>query len=293
MLWENLREEEFASAIEKSGGLCILPMGCLEKHGQHLPVGTDYIETVGIVEAALLKEDAVLFPSCSWLGEVSCYHACTDPKSKRLSGCVALKQETLLTLLTELCDEIARNGFTKILIVNGHGGNTAMLRHFLRMQSYESKPYATMVTSAFAFGAIEPKRLLKTVEGAPKRFDYITEDDVAALSRFAETGCGGAHADIRETSLIMERDEALVAPHRYEAESGESTGRMTALGKMGVEAVNGWLADYPNSYEAFPPIGASKTIGRAMKEICRDRLVEIIRLIKKDENAVKAANMLT
>ena len=41
MLWENLREEEFKDAIKKSGGLCILPVGCLEKHGQHLPVGTD------------------------------------------------------------------------------------------------------------------------------------------------------------------------------------------------------------------------------------------------------------
>lgn len=41
MLWQNLREEEFEGAIERSGGLCVLPIGCLEKHGQHLPVGTD------------------------------------------------------------------------------------------------------------------------------------------------------------------------------------------------------------------------------------------------------------
>ena len=42
MRWEDLREEEFESAIEKSKGLCVLPLGCLENHGQHLPVGTDY-----------------------------------------------------------------------------------------------------------------------------------------------------------------------------------------------------------------------------------------------------------
>ena len=42
MLWENLREEEFYDAIEASGGVCVVPVGCLEKHGQHLPVGTDF-----------------------------------------------------------------------------------------------------------------------------------------------------------------------------------------------------------------------------------------------------------
>ena len=59
MLWEKLREEEFENAIERSGGVCIIPMGCLEKHGQHLPVGTDHLETESIIEAALKKEEAV------------------------------------------------------------------------------------------------------------------------------------------------------------------------------------------------------------------------------------------
>ena len=172
MRWELLREEEFTKAIKKSSGLCILPIGCLEKHGQHLPVGTDYLETMSIIDSALEVEDAVLFPTGAWLGEVSCFHACKDPEEKRLRGCVSIKQETLLKILGELCDEIGRNGFNKVLIVNGHGGNTAMLKHFLRMQSYESKPYATLLTSAFAFSAIEPKRLIKTVRQNKKSFSY-------------------------------------------------------------------------------------------------------------------------
>ena len=50
MLWENLREEEFEGAIEKSNGVCIVPVGCLEKHGQHLPVGTDVIHVTEIAK---------------------------------------------------------------------------------------------------------------------------------------------------------------------------------------------------------------------------------------------------
>ena len=59
MLWENLREEEFKEAIEKSKGVCIIPIGSLEKHGQHLPVGMDSIAAAKWCELAAEKEYAV------------------------------------------------------------------------------------------------------------------------------------------------------------------------------------------------------------------------------------------
>ena len=63
MLWENLREEEFEEAISQSKGLCIVPVGCLEKHGQHLPVGTDVIHITEIAKRAAEKETACIFPT--------------------------------------------------------------------------------------------------------------------------------------------------------------------------------------------------------------------------------------
>lgn len=57
MLWQNLREEEFEGAIERSGGLCVLPIGCLEKHGQHLPVGTDSYHNWTVCALAAEQED--------------------------------------------------------------------------------------------------------------------------------------------------------------------------------------------------------------------------------------------
>ena len=291
MLWENLREEEFSDAISKSDGVCVIPLGCLEKHGQHLPVGTDYLETMHIIRAATEIEDVMVFPLGAWVGEVSCFHSFKDPKSARLCGCIGIKQETLLTVLSELCDEIARNGFTKILIVNGHGGNTAMIKHFIRMQSYESKNYATLATSAFAFSDIAPKKLLNAVTARKKDFPYITKEDLEVLKRFAESGTGGGHADIRETSLIMSYDEALVAEDRYDAESGKSTEKTSHLEKAGVDCANLWLSNYPNSYEAIAPHGASKAIGDAMVKICAERLATVFRLIKEDDACLDAARM--
>ena len=63
MLWENLREEEFEDAIRKSKGVCVVPIGCLEKHGQHLPVGTDVIHVTEIARQAAEAEPVVVFPT--------------------------------------------------------------------------------------------------------------------------------------------------------------------------------------------------------------------------------------
>lgn len=62
MLWENLREEEFEAAIEKSHGVCAMALGCLEKHGQHLPLGTDVLKGGKILELASEREEVCVFP---------------------------------------------------------------------------------------------------------------------------------------------------------------------------------------------------------------------------------------
>ena len=132
MKWEYLREEEFKGAIEKSGGLCVMCLGCMEKHGQHLPVGTDSLGGDKIVELAAEKAGVVMFPTTMWLGDVVSSHAVDDPDAMRKHGFVGINPHTLLTVLEELCDEIARNGFKKIVIVSSHGGNTSMLQAFVR-----------------------------------------------------------------------------------------------------------------------------------------------------------------
>lgn len=42
--WAYTTSENFTSLIDESKGVCVIPMGCLEKHGTHLPVGTDIIQ---------------------------------------------------------------------------------------------------------------------------------------------------------------------------------------------------------------------------------------------------------
>ncbi|MBQ8893440.1 MAG: creatininase family protein [Clostridia bacterium] len=68
MNWEKLRPDQMPEAIERSGGLCILPLGCTEKHGAHLPLGTDSFEVRHHAEQAAALEEAVIFPVAPWLG---------------------------------------------------------------------------------------------------------------------------------------------------------------------------------------------------------------------------------
>ena len=109
MLWEELREEEFEEAIRKSGKVCVLPLGCLEMHGQHLPVGTDTMTCSYIAREAAKIEPVVVFPG-QWFGSV--------PGLNMWRGTIDLSLELRLRILDELCSEIARNGFKKILILN-------------------------------------------------------------------------------------------------------------------------------------------------------------------------------
>ena len=290
MKWEMLREEEFEGAIEKSGGLCVIPIGCIEKHGQHLAVGCDSIRAKGLVELASQMEEVMIFPTAMWLGDVTGYHALQGDmiKQQRNRGGIAIKTSTLLTIMEELCDEIHRNGFRKILFVNGHGGNFYLLEQFVRSQGYQPKPYATMWTTLH-------DRSLNMYEVVKERWDefnYLTEDDMKALARIAETGTGGGHADWTETAQMYGVCPEGVAPDKFEAESGASIHRSDYLSKESVSLTFGWNCNFPNSYSGFAPIGCSENIGRAMAQLNAERLARIFKIIKEDEDCIRMAMRL-
>src|ERR1700727_701894 len=60
--WEELSAADFRRAIEQSKGTCLLPFGILEKHGPHLPLGTDLLDVRYVAQNAAQEEYAVVFP---------------------------------------------------------------------------------------------------------------------------------------------------------------------------------------------------------------------------------------
>lgn len=287
MNWECLRSDEIAAAIEKSGGLCLLPFGCMEKHGPHLPLGTDSFEAKSQVELAAEMEYAVVFPTTMWLGDVMGAHSIQNPANP---GYIGLNPHTLLTILEELCDEIARNGFRKILICNSHGGNKPLLNFFLRAQGYKKRDYATMWMHLGDKVMHNPAEQLAYFEAHRDEYPMLTDGDLDVLRKFADMGgFGGGHADFSETERIMGAYPHLVAQDRYEAESGMSVHRSDYLTKLEVNCANAWSADYPNAFSGFPSTGCSETLGQALNLYSARRLANIIKVLKADEECVKIA----
>src|SRR5207244_11137521 len=110
--WEELTAADFRDAIQQSKGTCLLPFGILEKHGPHLPLGTDLLNVRHASLQAAQQEFAVVFPQY-YFGQI--FEAKHDP------GTVPYRMDLQLKLLQETTDEMARNGCKKIDIVNGHG----------------------------------------------------------------------------------------------------------------------------------------------------------------------------
>ena len=288
MKWENLREEEFEGAIKKSGGLCVMALGCLEKHGQHLPVGTDSLKGDKIVEWASDRADVMMFPTTMWLGDVCNSHAIDNPAETKLRGFIGISNETILRVLEELCDEIARNGFTKILLCSSHGPNAGLLDHFTRSQLYKKKNYVTMFARAYSFSEISPKKMLEAAKADPEYFSMLTEDDYKTLERWSETGTGGGHGDFTETALVYGTHPDLVAPDKFDAEDGLSTDLLTFPKDIEVYTLLSWAANYPNSFDGFAPIGCTKTIGDAAVKMSVDRLSKIFEYVKNDNKCLEA-----
>jgi len=131
VLFENMTSPDVKEAAKK-GLVAILPVGSVEVHGPHMPLGTDSITAFEIAKRAAEKEEAVVLPPL-------CYAYVLE--NRHFPGTVSLTAKTLLAILEEVCDEVARNGFKKILIVNGHGGNNSLLRVFLRDSQAKKKDY--------------------------------------------------------------------------------------------------------------------------------------------------------
>ncbi len=266
MLWENLREEEFQDAIEQSGGVCILPVGCLEKHGQHLPVGTDVIHVTEIARLAAEKEPACVFPSF-YFGEKT--------GAGEFKGTVIFSAELRQQLLKETCREIARNGFKKILLYNGHGGNQAMISNFSRSVLYENTDYMVYDYSIGSDFAL-PKKLLQ--EGYP----YLTKEDRAVLKDYTDQKKRYGHACFVETGWVYGVRPETVRLDKINQESGASTHRFDEFANLKINTPLAWMADYPNSYAGDFHEGMNERIARAMVEYSTDRLCKVIRFLKEE-----------
>jgi creatinine amidohydrolase len=255
MLWEELTAKDFPGSINDSGSVCLLPIGVLEKHGNHLPVGTDMFTGQAVCKKAAETEKSIVFPYY-FLGQIS--------EARHYTGTIAASHRLMMDALLEMCDEIYRNGFKKIIIASSHGGNN----HFL--------PYF----------AQEMPRLDRAYNVYTYYIGHLKEDQNRIICDFAKTEDLGYHAGLTETSVMMYLKPDLVYMDAQDPNEGRSFERLADLRKKGVYTGFDWYAEYPNHF-AGDPSPASAELGRMIFYMMCENLAEVIRAVKADEASEK------
>lgn len=275
MRWIDLREEEFEKAIEISGGVCVMPVACVEKHGQHLPLGTDVKISETVAYEAAEQEDVCIFPTF-YFGDVQ--------GIRQHRGAVVLSPAMQVEILEALCDEIARNGFKKILLVNGHGGNGSMLDTLVNTIIHKKRDYAVLYRHAFDYSLDD---FIDDID-AGKEAPDLTEEEISLIRDFAKNGKLGGHADFEETAVLMAIAPDLVKLDRAYTEDGLATHRTDEYAALGMaRATRFWYLEYPNHYAGHHPMGASARIGHALLDKWVARQARAVRLLKKDDRILE------
>jgi creatinine amidohydrolase len=249
--WEELTADDFRSAIRQSHGTCLLPFGILEKHGPHLPLGTDLLDVRYAALQAAEQEYAVVFPEY-YFGQI--FEARHEP------GTVAYSRQLQLQLLQETTDEMARNGCKKIIVVNGHGGNEYLLPFFTQSQLEKPHDYVVYVLPG-----------LETPPGGPK----------------AKSTGPDMHAGEAETSSMLIAHPELVHQDRAKSESGADLGRQ----KLPENVYTGiwWYARFPNHYSGDGSL-ATREFGQFRMDAWIAGIVKATRAIKADQESLKLQN---
>jgi creatinine amidohydrolase len=241
---EELTSPQFIKAVEKSSGVCVIPLGIIEKHGPHLPLGTDLFEARELAFSAAKKEYAVVFPPY-FVGQI--FEARHEP------GAVAYSNELMWKMLEETCMELSRNGLKKIILANGHGGNTSFLEYFCQSQLAGKKGYIVVLYQPGS--------------------DPSTAKEIKSLKKATLDG----HAGEEETSMMYFIRPDLVDQQAIKSQSGLDQGRLKGLrnGYTGIW----WFARYPNHY-ASDVAEPNKRLGELLIEGDANQLAYLIKYLK-------------
>jgi creatinine amidohydrolase len=144
--------------------VALWPVGAIEPHGPHAPLGTDTLISVGMCERAAARlQDAVVLPPLPY--GVTRYGAA-------FAGAIGISEQTLRAMVLDVAESVAKNGFRRLVIVNNH---------------FEPEQVATLRAAADEAGALY--------------LDLVRRRNAQRLTD--EFRRGSCHAGRYETSLVL------------------------------------------------------------------------------------------
>jgi len=250
MFLSHLISPKFAQ-LDREKLLAVCALGALEQHSNHMPLGTDHLigeALVNRVEAAM--PDRVVCLPTVWFG-CSGHHLGFD-------GTVSVSTKTMSHIITDLAESLQRSGIKRLLLLNSHGGNSAV-----------------MATTIQELGS---RNIGMTVAGIS--YWDAARDELMAARQTALGGMG--HACELETSLMLCDRADLVDMQAAEPDGIQAPSRFTRGEMLAAPAViiyksvsstskHGGFGD-PTSASAHKGELFYRLVVRGLLDLCEDML---------------------
>ena len=231
--WEHLTTTELADPAFRDA-VAVLPLGAVEQHGPHLPLGTDAILVDGVLDAALGR-----LPKAVPALRLPTQRVGLSPEHASFAGTLSLDPGTVMAQWTAIGAAVARAGVRRLMLLNGHGGQTAMVDLVAMRLRAEHGMTVARVTY----------------------FDLIGEDP-AIDERERRFGWHGGQV---ETALMLALYPELVRRDRLSDFTSAAETIADRYRELRVEGASGlgWMAEDLN------PSGATGNVAAATEEIGR------------------------
>lgn len=230
-----MTSEEVREALQQTD-VILVPVGAIEAHGPHLPLGTDTMEADETcrrtaVELANRGCPVVIAPAIPF--GMSAFHM-------GFPGTITIKAETLIALIKEVCGSLYESGFRNFILIHGHDGNLG-----------------AMMTAAQSF-------VDETSEGVVCVLNWLAEL-VKEYPKFTDSKKGESHGGEGETSRILATHPELVnlaAGESYYLEPSD----LRKIQSPEHIKTGGAVFYATRSYKDLTPVGSIGTPSLATKE---------------------------
>lgn len=191
-------DPKIRKALDSGSKRVILPIGSIEQHGAHLPVSTDAMIAHQIAKLISKRVKAFILPPLFY--GVSQEH--------RPLFNVSLSNETMASVIMDICTSLAENGFNRIILLNGHYGNEAVLSLVSKEVHFKLPP--DVLVYALSYWTVMEEEIGHADEIETSLLLAIKQELVNMdKAQKGSPKIGGARRDPRRKKLVWTRLTAL------------------------------------------------------------------------------------
>ena len=284
MLWENLRPDQWDDMLKKSNYTCVVAVGCVENHGLHMPLGCDTINGAAYVEKAAELADVCVFPPL-YFGDLvgsrrSKYVEGTKFGEGPKPGYIALSSQLLMKLLEEICDEIARNGFKKIIVVSCHGGNIPLMGFFERSMGMKKRDYEVFTMRD---GLADPNEIYADIlAGKTEGYPEFTEEDIEALRDYHDNGGWDGHGGFVECCYMQVTRPNHVRLDKCAETINNGSGKGDPVIEKKLDWHKLWDLHHPHAHDGYPGTKVTPNVAQAVFDLAVKSIADKFKFVKDD-----------